>query len=81
MTTRTRTLIISQGQAQAQRHHHCPRHLRPADILLGVIVGAGEGATITGRRITVSGVAVAVAVMVTVMVVVVHEAVVLNADK
>lgn len=46
-------------------------------------MGAGEGATITGRRITVSGDAVAVAVMVMVMVTVVAvgEAAVPRADK
>ena len=49
-------------------------------------MGAGEGATITGHRITVSGDAVAVVLMVmvvtvTVMVVDVDEAAVPNADK
>lgn len=57
-TTRTRMLITNQGQARAWRHL-CPRYLHvpgmgPGDMRLGEIVGAGEGAMITGRIITAS---------------------------
>ena len=82
---RTRILITSQGQAQAwlhlgPRHLHVPT-MRPGNIQLGAIVGAGEGAMITGRRITVNGDAAAAAVMAMVMVVAVDEAAVPRAGK